>query len=66
MPAAFVGQPLVDLLPVERSTTVTPQQGYSLRLTDEGRVNSSLLIDDSPEASRTAWQDARACPGPPA
>ncbi len=57
MPAAFIGQPLADLLPAERATTVTPQQGYSLRLTDEGRVNSSLLIEDSPEASRTAWQE---------
>lgn len=57
MPAAFAGQPLIDLLPVEQSTTVTPQQGYSLRLTDEGRINSSLLIDDSPEDSRTAWQE---------
>ena len=57
MPAAFAGQPLIDLLPVEQSTSVTPQQGYSLRLTDEGRVNSSLLIDDSPEDSRTAWQE---------
>ena len=56
MPAAFAGQPLVDLLPVELSTNVMPQHGYSLRLTDEGRVNSSLLIDDSPEESRTAWQ----------
>ena len=57
MPAAFAGQPLIELLPVEQATNVTPQQGYSLHLTDEGRVNSSLLIDDSPEASRTAWQE---------
>ena len=57
MPAAFAGQPLIDLLPVEQSTSVTPQQGYSLRLTDEGRVNSALLIDDSPEESRAAWQE---------
>jgi hypothetical protein len=57
MPSAFVGQPLIDLLPVEQSTTVTPQQGYSLRLTDEGRVNSSLLIDDSSEDSRKAWHE---------
>jgi hypothetical protein len=57
MPSAFVGQPLIDLLPVEQSTSVTPQQGYSLRLTDEGRINSSLLIDDSPDESRIAWQE---------
>jgi hypothetical protein len=57
MPAAFAGQPLIDLLPVEQATNITPQQGYMLRLTDEGRVNSSLLIDNSPEASCTAWQE---------
>jgi hypothetical protein len=57
MPSGFTDQPLVDLLPVEQSTTVTPQQGYSLRLTDEGRVNTSLLIDDSPDESRTVWQE---------
>jgi hypothetical protein len=56
MPAAFVGQPLIDLLPVEHAANVSPQQGYSVRLTDEGRVNSSLLIDDSPEESRAVWQ----------
>jgi hypothetical protein len=56
MPAAFAGQPLVDLLPVERATNITPQQGYSLRLTDEGRVNSSLLIEDSPDDSRAVWE----------
>ncbi|HEX5472285.1 MAG TPA: hypothetical protein VFW73_10380, partial [Lacipirellulaceae bacterium] len=56
MPAAFAGQPLLGLLPVEQSSSVMPQQGYSLRLTDEGRVNSALLIEDSPDASRTAWQ----------
>jgi hypothetical protein len=57
MPSSFRGQPLVDLLPVEPATNITPQQGYSLRFTDEGRVNSAMLIDDSPEVSRTTWQE---------
>jgi hypothetical protein len=57
MPAAFPGQPLLDLLPVEQAANITPQQGYSLRLTDEGRINSSLLIEDSPDDSRAAWQE---------
>lgn len=56
MPAAFAGQPLADLIPVERAANIVPQQGYSLQLTDEGRVNSALLIDDSPEESRAVWQ----------
>jgi hypothetical protein len=56
MPAAFIGQPFIDLLPVEPASNVTPQQGYTLRLTEDGRLNSALLIDDTPEASRAVWQ----------
>jgi hypothetical protein len=57
MPAAFVGNPLMELLPVEMAKDVVRQQGYSLNLTEEGRFNSALLIADSPQDSRQAWQD---------
>ena len=57
MPAAFAGQPLTDLLPVESAANITPQQGYSLRLTDEGRVNSALSVEDSADDSRAVWRD---------
>ena len=56
MPAAFRGQPLFELLPVEPAQNVFPQQGYSLRLTEEGRFQSALLIADSAQESRAAWQ----------
>ncbi len=56
MPADFATQPLGELLPVERNKTIIPQQGYSLRLTEEGRFHSALLIADSAEESRQVWQ----------
>ena len=52
MPAAFQGEPLMELLPVEPAKNVLPQQGYTLRLTEEGRFQSALLIADSPQESR--------------
>ncbi len=56
MPAAFQGEPLMELLPVEQAKNVFPQQGYGLRLTEEGRFQSALLIADSPQDSRAAWR----------
>jgi hypothetical protein len=57
MPAEFVSAPLMELLPVELSKDVVRQQGYTLNLTQEGGFNSALLIADSPQESRQAWQD---------
>jgi hypothetical protein len=56
MPAAFNGRPIMELLPVERTTKVVPQLGYQLRLTEEGRLNSALLIEDAAADSREAWR----------
>jgi hypothetical protein len=56
MPSAFARQPLMELLPVERSTAVFSQHGYQLRLTEEGHLNSALLIEDSTIDSREAWR----------
>lgn len=56
MPAAFAGQPLMELLPVERSAEVLPRQGYGITVSEEGRLNSALAIADSPEESRQTWQ----------
>jgi hypothetical protein len=56
MPGAFAGEPLMDLLPVEPAKDFFPQQGYSLRLTEEGRFQSALLIADSPTDSRASWR----------
>ncbi|HEX3601361.1 MAG TPA: hypothetical protein VHU84_14510, partial [Lacipirellulaceae bacterium] len=56
MPTGYVGQPLMDLLPVERANEVSPQQGYTLNVTEEGRFNSALLIADSADESQQAWE----------
>jgi len=56
MPGKFAGEKLLDLLPVEFAGQPDPPEGYTLRLTDEGRISSALLIDDSESASRQAWQ----------
>jgi hypothetical protein len=56
MPAEFQNQPLIELLPVETSQSVLPREGFTLRLTEEGRFQSALLIADSAEESRRTWQ----------
>jgi hypothetical protein len=56
MPGEYARQPLAELLPVEPSKEVASQDGFTLRLTEEGRFQSALLIADSAEESRRAWQ----------
>jgi hypothetical protein len=56
MPAGFAGQPIIELLPVERGNAILPQHGYTLSLTEEGRFHSALLIADSAEESRREWR----------
>jgi hypothetical protein len=56
MPGEFQNLPLMELLPVEAANDVVPQQGYLLQLTDEGRYQSALMVADSAEESRRAWQ----------
>jgi hypothetical protein len=58
MPGGFKGQPLMDLLPVEVADDVTPQEGHAIRLTEDGRFNAALLIADSFDESRQAWDEA--------
>jgi hypothetical protein len=56
MPAAFQGLPLMDLMPVEAAKNVSPQQGFTLSLTEEGRFNSALLVADSADESAQTWE----------
>jgi hypothetical protein len=55
MPGKFESQTLMGLLPVEYSGQSAPLQGFGLRLTDEGRFHSALMIDDSEVESRKVW-----------
>ncbi len=56
MPRSFATTGFMDLLPVEQGPRPTSAQGFNLRLTDEGRINSALMIEDSDIGSREAWQ----------
>jgi hypothetical protein len=55
MPDAYVNQPLLSLLPVEPVAEAMNTNGFALSLTDEGRLHSAMLIEDSPADSRMAW-----------
>lgn len=56
MPQAFHGRPYMDLLPVERGPVIRRDVGFGLQLTDEARFHQAVLIADSVEASREAWE----------
>ncbi len=55
LPQEYQGQPLLDLLPVTAAHNATEEDGYTLMLTDEGRLHSALAIEDSNQASELAW-----------
>lgn len=58
MPQAFQDHPLVDILPVTPlagGDTVAPS-GYSFRVTPEGEHHHALMIAETDEATRTAWE----------
>ncbi len=55
MPQAFRNQPLMDLLPVTAAPFNDEASGYTLMLTDEGRLHSALAIEESNQASEAAW-----------
>jgi hypothetical protein len=56
LPDRFVGQPLMELLPVERDANVFAREGYELKVSDEGRFHSALLIAGSMEESARVWE----------
>ena len=58
MPQEYVGQPLMDLLPVERYEDARLAEPHGVALTDEGRLNSALAIEDSAQSSELSWQNA--------
>lgn len=55
MPREYRGKPLMDLLPVEAASYESEDEGYTLMLTDEGRLHSALAIENSNQASEAAW-----------
>ncbi len=57
MPSEYLNKPLMDLLPVTAASYNAENEGYTLMLTDEGRLHSALAIEDSNQASEAAWLD---------
>lgn len=55
MPREYRNKPLMDLLPVEAASYENEDEGYTLMLTDEGRLHSALAIEESNQASEAAW-----------
>ncbi len=55
MPHQFAGQPLIDLLPIEKRAGKRLAETYEVALTDEGRLHSAIAIEDSAVASEASW-----------
>lgn len=58
MPAAFVGQPLEALLPVTAAEAIDAEaasEGYAFTVTEDGWSHHALMIADSDESTRIAW-----------
>lgn len=56
MPQQYADHPLRDILPVQTiDQTDSTTNGYSFRVTNEGRDHLALMIGETEEATRTAW-----------
>jgi hypothetical protein len=59
MPQGYVNQPLEDLLPVVPSDEPAPPRpvdGFSFQVTEEGCQHHALMIADTQESTRIAWE----------
>ena len=56
MPAAFVDQPLMELLPVKTEALSDPdKRGASLALSSEGKLSKMLQLENDPETNNSLW-----------
>jgi hypothetical protein len=58
MPQGYVHQPLEDLLPVAKLDGIpegAARDGYALQVTDDGWQHHALMIADTQDATRIAW-----------
>jgi hypothetical protein len=55
--AAGEDDSLLRMLPVERARAVSPQEGFAVTLTQEGKLTSFLQMDSTPEASAQRWAE---------
>jgi hypothetical protein len=59
MPHGFVNQPLEELLPVTKADTAsagTSRDGYAFHVTQEGWQHDALMIADTQDSTRLAWE----------
>lgn len=56
MPQRYANLPLAQILPVEPFTGTMYEQ-YTVQLSDEGRLNSALAIEDGAKLSEYTWLD---------
>lgn len=59
MPEAFAKHPLADILPVTRvpqDAAVGNADGYSFHVTEAGHSHNALMIGETDEATRVAWE----------
>jgi hypothetical protein len=57
MPQGYLNQPLEELLPVRKLEEAAPpsKEGYAFHLTDTGWGHDALMIADTGESTRIAW-----------
>ena len=57
MPQAYVNQPLEDLLPVTKldEPATGSAEGYAFHVTDDGWRHDALMIADTQDSTRIAW-----------
>ncbi len=57
MPDAYRDQPLGEVLPVSRVDRATPVNpgGYEFQITEDGREHQALMIGETEEENRVAW-----------
>jgi hypothetical protein len=56
MPEAYETHPLGQILPVAPVADTSPASlGYAFRVTEEGEKHNALMIGETAEATRTAW-----------
>jgi hypothetical protein len=56
MPQAYESHPLGQILPVSPVADAAPAaSGYAFRITEEGQKHDALMIGETVEATRTAW-----------
>jgi hypothetical protein len=58
MPQAYVNQPLEDILPVTQVTNINAAEsadGYAFQITQSGWEHHALMIGDTRESTRIAW-----------